>query len=154
MPSEKSLANLRPFKPGQSGNPKGRPPGRSLTSLLREALDKKREGSKKTVAQHIVDAIIVQVLKGNAHVLRVMWDRLEPIELGGPEGGSYEELLERALARMKEIDITLHVKGKRNGKNGKNGKNGSGAKHVKSKVVEHQKPKDFLDAHDKGELLP
>ena len=25
--SEKSLANLRPFKPGQSGNPQGRPKG-------------------------------------------------------------------------------------------------------------------------------
>jgi len=31
--------NLKHFKPGQSGNPKGRPPGRSLRQLVRETAD-------------------------------------------------------------------------------------------------------------------
>ena len=37
----KGPERLRPyqFKPGQSGNPNGRPKGRSITSILRELLD-------------------------------------------------------------------------------------------------------------------
>jgi hypothetical protein len=33
--------NLTPFKPGESGNPKGRPPGKSFKTILNELLDLK-----------------------------------------------------------------------------------------------------------------
>ena len=37
--TEKRLANLQPFKLGESGNPNGRPKGKSLTSLLKTVMD-------------------------------------------------------------------------------------------------------------------
>ena len=48
-PSARGLANLRPFRPGQSGNPKGRPRGSgALKTMLRAALDACPPGSEKT----------------------------------------------------------------------------------------------------------
>jgi hypothetical protein len=37
--SPKSLANLRPFKPGQSGNPKGAKPGKRWKTVISEILE-------------------------------------------------------------------------------------------------------------------
>lgn len=37
---ERGLANLRPWKPGQSGNPKGRPPYKGVAARLRLLLEK------------------------------------------------------------------------------------------------------------------
>ena len=47
------------WKPGQSGNPKGRTPKKlCLTSLLKEALEQIEEGDTKTNAEKVVEALV------------------------------------------------------------------------------------------------
>ena len=91
---EISNANLIPFKPGQSGNPTGRPAGQSITAKLRAILDKQYSKNGKTVADHIVDTIVKEILAGNIKygfntpLLKELLDRVEgkvtqPVETGG-----------------------------------------------------------------------
>lgn len=62
---QRSLANLIPYKPGQSGNPNGRPVGTlSLKSLLKEELAKEieRGGEKVTYAKALIDKILKKAI--------------------------------------------------------------------------------------------
>lgn len=66
-----------PWKPGQSGNPKGRPPNEARISELRKA-----------IAEHvpaIVDRLVEQARSGDAAAARLLLERvvppLKPIEL-------------------------------------------------------------------------
>lgn len=58
------------FKPGQSGNPRGRPPGAGETGRLREA-----------IAQHlpgIIETMARQALAGDAQAARLLLERALP----------------------------------------------------------------------------
>ena len=73
------------FKPGQSGNPAGKPPGAglSLLSILKRQL---AEGGK---ADEIVSATIRDALAGDQAARKLVWDRIEgPVrtELTGLDG--------------------------------------------------------------------
>ena len=71
-------ANLKPFQPGQSGNPGGRPKGRSITSILREKLAEPAKGKRgKTKAEAIADVVIEQALAGDPRFLREILERTE-----------------------------------------------------------------------------
>jgi len=66
----------RPFKPGQSGNPKGRPPGTiSLTTLIKQELDKCPDGKdKKTYADLIVKRILTKAIRdGDPQMIKTVW---------------------------------------------------------------------------------
>lgn len=62
--------NLKPFKPGQSGNPAGRPKGTSVTAILRARLT---EEDKIAIA----DALIRGARAGEMDKLRELLDRTE-----------------------------------------------------------------------------
>ncbi len=76
-----------PWKPGQSGNPKGRPPqSECLTSLLREEMEKPvpggllrklylREGA--TWRDAVVRSLLLQTAKGNTTAIRELLERLD-----------------------------------------------------------------------------
>lgn len=83
------------FKPGQTGNPGGRPVGSlSMTTILREILSSKAtKKSKKTRAEEVIDAMIAKAKKGNVEaakeifnridgkvIERVMFERVNPLE--------------------------------------------------------------------------
>lgn len=89
---QKRLKNLRPrppWKKGQSGNPKGRLKGASLTELLRSfsgvaikdipALGSMAQriglGKDATVADLLVRTTALNAMKGNATAIREVWDR-------------------------------------------------------------------------------
>lgn len=61
---ERSLANLRPFKPGQSGNPGGRPKG--ITAATRERIEA-RGGPEM-----IVNALLDQLDRPNIKPMEVV----------------------------------------------------------------------------------
>lgn len=54
--NEKSLANLKKFKPGKSGNPHGRP---TEASIFNEALKEVEKKKKKTLYQHACERAFV-----------------------------------------------------------------------------------------------
>ena len=77
---EKSNANLRMFKPGQSGNPAGRPPGiRYLSELARDILKQSRRGDTdgKTTDELVVLALVKEALKGNTKAIEMLHDWTE-----------------------------------------------------------------------------
>ena len=61
------------FKPGQSGNPKGRPKkGYSITEWFQEMLD-----SKPEVKDAIGKSIVEKALKGDPTALKLVWNYMD-----------------------------------------------------------------------------
>lgn len=81
------MANPNPseitrFKPGESGNPNGRPKGQSLTALLREVADNtslcdSEIPGGRTAAQALAEAMFAHAIKGNPAFAAMIWDRIE-----------------------------------------------------------------------------
>ena len=72
------LANQ--WKPGQSGNPNGRPPGvRYLSELARDILKQTKKGdtSGMTIDELIVLALAKEALKGNTKAIEMIHDWTE-----------------------------------------------------------------------------
>jgi hypothetical protein len=90
---ESRLRGLTPWKPGQSGNTKGRKKG--LMTLIREALERDEIAGQKTpdgrsVIEHYAEAIIAHGMKGNAAYMAQVFDRLEG-KTGVEEGKTASE---------------------------------------------------------------
>jgi hypothetical protein len=74
--------NLIPFKPGQSGNPEGRPVGRkNKKTQFIEALEKSSENPEKDL-EAIVLKGIEEAKKGNPYFWKMIIDRVYPEEKG------------------------------------------------------------------------
>ena len=68
----------RPFQPGQSGNPRGRPSAEvCLTALLRAALAEKDVEGKRTKARAVIDALVEQALDGKTAAIQQIFDRID-----------------------------------------------------------------------------
>ena len=98
MPNPENIIG-KGFKPGQSGNPAGRPKGlRNFSTIIRKALNEKIEipvegGGKKKIRldQAMVIAQIKTALKGNTKAFNAIIDRVdgkvaEKHELTGKDG--------------------------------------------------------------------
>lgn len=78
---ERSLENLRPpWKPGESGNPGGRPKREPLDAQLRAALEAVEAGGKplaggKRVRDAIADVVLERALEGDIRFIRELFDR-------------------------------------------------------------------------------
>lgn len=72
----KSLENLRPFPPGVSGNPGGRPAFRELSDACRAILSSQvRDG--RTVAQVIAESLAHRAMHGSISAAAELADRAE-----------------------------------------------------------------------------
>ena len=74
----RNTGNLRPWKPGESGNPKGRPPkSESLTSLLRAELEKVNpdDAEGRTWRELLILATVRLAVQGNKTALTEVWNR-------------------------------------------------------------------------------
>lgn len=80
------------FKPGESGNPKGRPKLTKLSIALREKLaEANPDAPEQTIAEQIADALIKEAKSGDVSAIREIGDRTE----GKPK---------------QAIDVDMHVK--------------------------------------------
>jgi hypothetical protein len=82
------------FKPGQSGNPSGRPKSTPITDALRKALSNPQELSR------IIAAILQKAKKGDVKAFQAVAERLEgkpaqALTLAGENGGPIVFRLER-----------------------------------------------------------
>ena len=84
------------FKPGQSGNPNGRPKkGTSLTEILRELGEVPPGKTGKPRKEVIAEKLWRLALSGDKFALRYVYDRLdgkpkETKEISGPDGEGIE----------------------------------------------------------------
>jgi len=80
-PEEKEIYKKLPhlWRPGTSGNPAGRPPGRlSIVGALRKKLGSMPEGEKRTYLELFVDKLIDKALvEGDTAILRDIVDRVD-----------------------------------------------------------------------------
>ncbi len=62
------------FKPGESGNPNGRPPGLSITALVRAELEKVPEGQKEKAKTLLVQRILKKAIAdGDTKMIEKIW---------------------------------------------------------------------------------
>lgn len=68
----------RPFKPGQSGNPKGKPPGaKNFSTKFVEAINKIADGTQSTYEELFIKAILKQSIEQrDARIMVEMWRQL------------------------------------------------------------------------------
>jgi hypothetical protein len=66
------------FKPGQSGNPAGRPKGRSLTAVVREMLDEALDDKDPRPAiERIVKTLLKLAESGDLDAAKLLFDRTD-----------------------------------------------------------------------------
>jgi predicted acylesterase/phospholipase RssA len=76
---DKRLANLRPFQPGQSGNPKGRPKSITLSEAYRKMLAAvdETDPEKRTHAEVLAEQMYAKAKTGDVSALKEIADRVE-----------------------------------------------------------------------------
>lgn len=80
------------WKPGNSGNPHGRPARKAFTDALIQQLD----GSSD--AQDIVQKVIELARQGERWAVELVWTRLEGRPWQGREAGPFDEMIASALS--------------------------------------------------------
>jgi len=80
-PTEKTAKKQRgrPFKKGQSGNPKGRPKGSiSITTEIKKKLKELPEGQKRTYLELLIARILkMAVVDGNDKMIKSIWNYVD-----------------------------------------------------------------------------
>ena len=113
------VENLKPWKPGESGNPGGRPKTKPLTEELQRLLEQAApKGKGRTWAAVIAEALLTKACKGDVRAIAELANRVEgrPFQAVGVDVEAGEDLAE-ALARarkraanMSEEEITNRIK--------------------------------------------
>jgi hypothetical protein len=92
--ANRNTSGLRPFQPGQSGNPGGRPKKQPVTDALRELIEQGAipKARPETLADQLARQLVRQALKGKLAPLVEIIDRVEGkarqrVEQSGPDGG-------------------------------------------------------------------
>ena len=99
--------NLRAFPRGRSGNPGGRPKGRSITAALRAELDRPcADDPSVTQGERLAERLVGMALAGDLGAIREVLDRTEGkavarTEQGDP--GTFDELAHLSTEELLEL---------------------------------------------------
>ena len=108
------IENLKPWKPGQSGNPGGRP----KTRLIDEALEELLLSNDSELALAIAKRLLARAKKGELRAIQLVAERVQGrpkrhLEVSGPDGRPLdihnmtdEELDQRIAELMEELKLT------------------------------------------------
>jgi Family of unknown function (DUF5681) len=106
--------NLRPWKPGQSGNPGGRPKRR----LIDEALEELLLGNDSELSLAIAKKLLARAKRGEVKAIQLVAERVQGkpkrnLEISGPGGGpldihnmTNEELNQRIAELMEKLKVS------------------------------------------------
>jgi len=93
------------FKPGQSGNPAGRP--RGLAAIARKQLEEIAADGDQTRGELVVRKLIDLALAGNVQAIRLILDREWPApnrhEIAGADGDSIRVEIEEAARDLESL---------------------------------------------------
>lgn len=96
------------FRPGESGNPAGRPKGQSVTARLRTLLDETSIGGKtlpggKTVRDIVCETIVKQVLAGDFRFAELLLNRADGLMRSDEPGNATPSTIDPDVAaRIRE----------------------------------------------------
>jgi hypothetical protein len=109
-PSAKSLANLKPFQPGQSGNPSGRPKG-TLSDKMRWKLQQPAKDSFGQPDPHgrdngdlFVDSVWRKAVQGSVPAADLIWNRMEG-RIANPNGQG--ETVPGTLVNSTQVNVNV-----------------------------------------------
>lgn len=110
-PSIVEAGKATQWKPGQTGNPNGRPRTAKYSEAARRLLEEVGEESGETGAEQLAAYCLKMALKGSARHAELFLSYAEgrpkqAMELSGPDGGAmrFENMTEAQLdARLKEL---------------------------------------------------
>lgn len=99
------LDNLTPWKPGQSGNPRGRPKKR----LIDEALEDLLANNDAEAARDVAAALLKRARNGDLRAIQLIAERtqgkpMRAVEISGPDGGA----LQLDLMTDEELDQRIN----------------------------------------------
>src|SRR5262249_55634659 len=105
------IGNPHAWKPGQSGNPAGRPKSRTLSEHLRDRLKEQFPSrSDATYGRMVAEALVDRAINGDVMAIREVYDRVEgkpkqTIDVNVEE--RKREMVEDAIAQMiEEAQVT------------------------------------------------
>jgi len=97
----------RPFEPGKSGNPNGRPKGaRNRTTALAEGL---LDGEAEAITRKLID----KALEGDNAALRLCLERLLPPKRGRTVSFELPDKIETAAEALHASSLVLQAGGRR-----------------------------------------
>jgi hypothetical protein len=99
-----NITSLNGWKPGQSGNPAGRPKGPSLLKELLKELDQLEPGTKRKKVRAVAVTLIDRAIDGDMGAQQLVWRYVEgnptqPVDMSGEIGVTVQALRE-AMQRV------------------------------------------------------
>lgn len=92
----------RPFQPGQSGNPNGRPKTRPFKDALQKAL--KAIGDDKDALEMVASALVSKAAMGDVPAIKELADRLDG-KVTQPIGGDDEADAIKVISKIERVIV-------------------------------------------------